>query len=448
MASSSLSPDDLAKALYSVASARQEESEEESNLGSNVGGVSVRTLWWNRSPRQNSRFKAGILAAGFLMAMVVVALVASRSLRTSARASEVAKRGEQLLEVSKSHKGTDASNITKGDIENSEKEFVPDQGMGWPNGTYWPTLFCWSVVNADNQEEVNLVKAQLRMRIGIFQCDNAAVLSGRSLYLGEGHKFKNGTAVKVFTWVNPARPVPKGSYEAGDNTISFKNTRIFIDAWNILISSNALWGHNWTVKVDPDAVLFPERLRWHLKNYTYGNKPMHFKNCDYHGLAALYGSLEVFNEAAMYAYRDGHQKCAHLPADQWGEDQWIDTCMWQQLGSAPQNDYTLVGDRRCMAAECEDTWRAAFHDYKSEWSYIDCWKRSTNAQRLKDDGDFCCLSSWNKADPCNSCATGQTQYPGSGWCADSWENCHKCGGQTSWCRTGKDGKHMLAQNGR
>jgi len=413
--------------------------EENSLLEDTVWGKSVRTVWWSGRWTAARHARMVLLATGLLSAAAVSLGLAMGPRRAGSSATLAATNignDEQLLEVPQGHQ------------ENARP--VPYSGMGWPNGTYWPSLFCFSVFNVDNADEVKLIRLQLKMHIGIFSCDDVATLSGRSILLGEGHRYDNGSAIQVYSWLNPATTASKGSFEQGDNTVSFKNTQIFISAWNILVGSGALFKHNWTVKADPDAVLFPERLRWHLKPHTDGDVPKHLKNCNYKGLAALYGSLEVFNQHAMWAYKQKHQKCMdELPWQHWGEDQWIDTCMWKILGSAPVNDYTLVGDHRCMKAECEDTWRAAFHDYKTEWSYLDCYQRSVHAKRLEDNGDFCCLSAKNTSDPCNSCWPGQEKKPGTGgWCAASWENCHKCGGQSAWCRSGKGGKNVLAKNGR
>jgi len=139
-------------------------------------------------------------------------------------------------------------------------------------------------MNKDNPQEIATLKMQIRKQIGIAACERFVVLSGESIYLGEGHHWDNGTAVDVWSWLNPARPVKMGDLQAGDETDSFKNTEIFINAWKILISSKALEGGDWVVKVDPDAVFFPERLRKHVKKYSWGTQtktPMYFKNCNF-----------------------------------------------------------------------------------------------------------------------------------------------------------------------
>uniref|UniRef100_A0A6T1JKN6 Uncharacterized protein n=1 Tax=Alexandrium monilatum TaxID=311494 RepID=A0A6T1JKN6_9DINO len=317
-------------------------------------------------------------------------------------------------------------------------------GMGFPRkqGPFWPTLFCWSVMNYENPNEVATIKGQLRNRTGIFGCDNAAVLSGKIVHLGDGHRMPNGSYVQVHTWLNPAHSVPMGNLQGGDHTNSFKNADIFINAWDILTKSGAVFGHDWTAKVDPDAVFFAHRLRRHVKRFTPGHAPMWFKNCEFHG-AKLYGALEVFNEAAMQAYKAKGAGCKNLPWAGWGEDEWIDTCM-QQIGGQPQIDYKLVGDHRCMSAECYDIERVAFHDYKSEALYYDCWKKSTEAERIKDGGYFCCTYGQDKADPCNACQPTNQQWPGKSYCGGSNWSCHHCGPTTTWCRMVEKNRAELA----
>jgi len=307
------------------------------------------------------------------------------------------------------------------------KQPVPDASTGFPTKKWWPTLFCWSVMNFKNAEEVRTIKGQVRNRTGIVGCDNFAVLSGRRMYLGKGHKLPNGSHVKVYSWLNPAHSVPMGDLAAGDHTNSYKNADIFIGAWNILVSSGGLWGHNWTVKVDPDAVFFAYRLRAHMKKWTWGTDAMYFKNCNMKG-PRLYGALEVVNEAAMRKYEALGKGCQNLPWKGWGEDEWIDKCMRDVCKAQAKIDYKLVGDHRCMAAECDDIERTAYHDYKTEASYYDCWKRSKDAEKVKEGGYFCCTY----GSDCNTCTS--RQWPGKDFCGGSKAKCRQCGTQTKWCQ--------------
>lgn len=388
-------------------------------------------------------FLAGLL--GFAASKKVAAAQMAQHLRTGSSELVAVKEQDEGTAEKNSHAGSDSRRkrrprkASKLDgFKKDGKTWEPDQGMGFPTGSHWPSLFCYSVMNAENAQEIALIKGQLRNRSGIFGCDNVAVLSGKRMLLGDGHKYSNGSHVQVYTWVNPAHSVPMGNLAAGDNTNSFKNTDIFINAWNILVKSKAVFGHNWTAKVDPDAVFFAYRLRWHVKKWTHplDNAAYYLKNCLFKG-PQLYGALEVFNEAAMRLYDTKGKSCTQLPWGGWGEDEWIDKCM-QMIGAHAMNDYQLVGDHRCMAAECGDTWRVAFHDYKTEEAYYNCWKTTMHAQKIKDEGDFCCTYSANHDDPCGTCLPSNKQWPGKKFCGGSRWACHQCGATTAWCRsTGK-----------
>jgi len=344
-----------------------------------------------------------------------------------------------------------ATTVTEKTTTTEEKKetIPPDPSFGWPTDVYWPRLFCWSVMNKDNVQEVATMKMQVKMHIGIASCERFAVLSGIKMYLGEGHKWDNGTAVKVHSWENPAKPVPMGNLGAGDETNSFKNTDIFINAWNILISSKIMQGDvDWVIKADPDAVFFPERLRKHVKPFSWGQQtktPLYFKNCFYKG-PKLYGALEVFNQAAMLKLSSHMSWCTSLPWGGWGEDEFIDKCM-ERLSAKALQDYKLVGDHRCMSAECEATDRASFHDYKTPELYQNCWNRSKNSEKwvkqMAEGNFFCCTSPGNPGDPCNTCNPGASTKAGQGWCGSSKNQCKGCGTGATWCKFDKKKKRNM-----
>jgi hypothetical protein len=339
------------------------------------------------------------------------------------------------------------------DEEDEDDGRALDESRGWPVGKRWPSLLCWSVMNSGNWQEVELLKYQLKHRVGIFACDHFVVISGQKMEIGEGRKLANGTRVKIHSWFNPVAPAPMGNMAAGDSTPSFKNTAIFVQAWSTLINSGIMWGKNWTVKVDPDAVLFPDRLRWHLKQHTWGSAPRYVKNCLHDGQPLLYGAVEVFNEVAMRNFANSQGTCTSLPYGGMGEDEYIDTCM-TALGAQALLDYTLVGDHRCMSAECSDLSRPAFHDYKSVGAYAGCMQAAKNSQKAHDQalkeqlkykkvGAFCCTAGSNPADTCGTCFESSKNWAGTdsaGFCGASPGNCHTCGPQAAWCRSTEDGK--------
>jgi len=220
----------------------------------------------------------------------------------------------------------------------------------------------------DSAEEV-LLKMQLKRRASIFACNGYAVISTRSVEVGE----INGS--KVMTWVNDVPKVTMGQYGVnGQKTDSFLNTQTFLLAWDSLLSSNKLWSFDFVVKVDPDAVFFPDRLRKHMKEHV--GKNVYVPNCGKWGSGPkLYGSLEVFSIAAMEAYSSRVQECKNLPWKGWGEDYYMQHCM-DLLGVQMASDFDQVGDDRCIAAPCTDWTKVAYHDYKKPEEWIKCFEQA------------------------------------------------------------------------
>jgi len=57
-------------------------------------------------------------------------------------------------------------------------------------------------------------------------------------------------------------------FKDGETTSSWLNTLVFIKAWQLVKWDGRYQKHDWTVKVDPDAVFFPERLRTVVRQHT------------------------------------------------------------------------------------------------------------------------------------------------------------------------------------
>lgn len=295
--------------------------------------------------------------------------------KTALVASRVELEAEREKDESVHHdriKATKGMNLTHIGHEERPKSM----NTGWYNKSHaWPSLFCFSQMMPGGPEEA-LVRDQFKAHKGIFQCNEFAVLCKAKLWLGKG-----ADGVKVHTWVNPTPPEPMGG-SPGTETKSFLNTQTFINAWKILMKSDALWAHDWTVKADPDAVFFPDRLKDHLWKQTKENKMYYVLNCNYQGSPTLFGALEVFSKKALYNFEANWQKtCDVLPwRGRWGEDMFMHMCMIK-IGVSPLVDYTLVGDNRCMQAPCTDKWRAAFHDFKSPGAWWGCYCQSEHCDQ-------------------------------------------------------------------
>jgi len=212
---------------------------------------------------------------------------------------------------------------------------------------------------------------QVEKGASIFACNEYCVISTEKVSLGKDRKGHD-----VWTWVNDLPSVPMGQFgKNGSTTSSYLNTRTFIWAWDTLLNSGKLWKHDWVVKVDPDAVFFPYRLRTHLEKYDDGTKSF-LLNCNWAGEAKIFGALEVYSTSAMRSYQEHVMTCKQLGWEGWGEDLYMQVCMQHHVNATGIEDLELVGDARCSNVPCVDEWRVAFHPFKDTEGYWACYQES------------------------------------------------------------------------
>jgi len=253
---------------------------------------------------------------------------------------------------------------------------IPTTTTRWP----FPSLFCIAVVRTLGTEPA-LIKAQYFHQIGIFGCDEYQVYSnGGVLQVGN-----------MFTQEIPAPTVSMGDMSvAGTTTSSWLNTMVFMKMWDLVTADGRWWNHDWSVKVDPDAVFFPERLRTQLLPHTMSldGPALYVGNCDRHWHNGpielkLFGSLEVFSRNAIGAYKAFNGRCQRdLKWKGWGEDFFMQNCM-NLLGVGVINGTTYLGDKRCRFAPCSDPTKVAFHDFKTVAAYFDCWGQSRSNEPME-----------------------------------------------------------------
>lgn len=208
---------------------------------------------------------------------------------------------------------------------------------------------------------------QLKRQASIFACNLAAVISTKKVMLG----FLGDAP--VYTWVNSMTEARRGVRGInGSTTDSFLNARVFMLAWDTLMSSGQIWPFDFVVKVDPDAVFMPSRLRKHVKENV--GEAVYFTNCGkWGGKVLLYGSLEVISVPALRLYHDSEQTCKSLPFDGWGEDYYLQKCL-DAVGVKAVADLLQVADKRCIASPCSDYTKVAFHDYKDPDDWLHCYQ--------------------------------------------------------------------------
>jgi len=230
--------------------------------------------------------------------------------------------------------------------------------------------------------EPALATQQYWRKAGIFECEESSVYSnGGVVQVGE-----------IATTEIKAATVTMGNMsEAGTTTSSWLNTVIFMKAWELVLADGKWWNHEWTAKVDPDAVFFPWRLKYKLLPYfTPGDlhgPALFVGNCDrsWHGgpkKLKLFGSLEVFSRTALGMYKADAWRCkADLDWQGWGEDFFMQNCM-EMLQVGKVNGVSFLGDARCYYAPCTDTTKVAFHDFKDVGAYFACRDQSRSSEEV------------------------------------------------------------------
>jgi len=209
------------------------------------------------------------------------------------------------------------------------------------------------------------MKMQIQRKVGIFACEEQAVLSDSKIDLGHG----------VITWVI----APLGAGVGMDGTAA--NTQIFVNAWNALGHDGRFKEHEFVVKADPDAVVIPERLKARVAPHS-GQK-VYFQNCDLsskfpgsHDYPMMYGALEIYSREAFGAFLGGQSRC--MSGVDWhamGEDKFMGKCL-NMLGAAPIGDFGLLQDARCWGSDCNNKGAVAYHDFKSVQGWLGCWRKA------------------------------------------------------------------------
>lgn len=225
-----------------------------------------------------------------------------------------------------------------------------------------PSLFGFSVFQPKGYEP-GLMKEQLKKRQGIFSCDEFAVICDTEYSLGQGPYGE----VKALVIEHETVGISK------DNTAA--NTLIFIHAWQAIYDDYRFSHHDWTLKVDPDALIVPSRLRTHLEPHT--GKQVYVKNCNkYPGSPQwpmMFGSLEAIAQGAIWTYMLHSHKCKNeLEWQAWGEDLFLAECL-DLLGCESIHDYEIISDKVCMGVDCTDKRAAAFHAFKGTEEWFECW---------------------------------------------------------------------------
>jgi len=242
------------------------------------------------------------------------------------------------------------------------------------------TLYCWAVVLPSGYE-LPLMRAQLARKAGMFQCDDYALISNRDLGMAGAR-----TLVIPNVYVS-------GVSVSGTSP----NAPIFVDALHKIKDEGRYQAHDWVIKVDPDTVLIPDRLRNQLQpeNQPQNPYPPPYQpspsagtwvpNCDkmvnwgarWGGLwPMMFGSVEIFSRDALNNYFANEWSCkaAYPDWQRMGEDRFLGLC-FRKLHA--RELFMKQGDGNCGPSYCGDGHSGAYHPRKDIGSWMQCWNQAT-----------------------------------------------------------------------
>jgi len=235
-----------------------------------------------------------------------------------------------------------------------------------------PSLFCF-VVTLPHGPEPKLIMYQFVKRMGIFACNRYSVFSEVSEWLILGR----------------LRTFGIGRMKAAKK-LWLENLDIFLRAWRQVKRSGHFLQSDWTIKVDPDSVWFPSRLRPMLRPYSNPDDSIFFANCDQSGenwhAWNMQGPIEIISRGAARNFTKGYNECLRTLGDGGlgasgvhdvfglGEDQFVDRCL-QSQGARKERMPGLLSDLgsscRGSSPSCAKDW-VAYHHYKTPKTFFDC----------------------------------------------------------------------------
>mmetsp|Transcript_27883 Transcript_27883/g.88182 ORF Transcript_27883/g.88182 Transcript_27883/m.88182 type:complete len:633 (-) Transcript_27883:144-2042(-) len=228
------------------------------------------------------------------------------------------------------------------------------------------SLFCYALMLPSSEEEA-LMKVHASKQRGIFACEEAAVYSSVVVDLGNGYRSQVLPHTNV--WV-----------EKGGEWGTYLNTPVFVAVWRKIQYTGRYKYHDWVIKVDPDTVFLPTRLRRALADGEFREAEINngaiIYNCGY----ALHGPIEVVSQRAMDVFTSNMAQCSTKPQ----EDFFLSDCT-RSLGVQAHFRADCLADRGCQlednSAKDPNWWQcqsghAAFHPFKTSEELEGCYARA------------------------------------------------------------------------
>jgi len=243
-----------------------------------------------------------------------------------------------------------------------------------------PELFCTAMVQPVGPE-IWLLRSQYEQgKLGMFSCEYWSVYSNVSMVLSPDSE---KPALKT--------SLIKGSLdsEVGGNWSTALNTEVFIRFWDRVIADPKSKKCDWVVKIDPDAVWFPVRLRALLRTQQgplgqpEPETGLWLNNC----YLGLHGPIEVLSKKALQTYNSNKKKCQSGKVSKIGQEDYFLRECFKKIGIEKVDAFNLLLESDFACGEhasapndkppCFDS-KVAFHPFKSVNTWMRCHKQAAN----------------------------------------------------------------------
>jgi len=226
------------------------------------------------------------------------------------------------------------------------------------SGPRSPSIFCWALVQSFGPE-LSLLQQEQKAGVGIFSCDDHLVISNVSLT----DAFGGADAAPRLATINVNMFTPRGG-----KYMTALNSPVFIKAWHAVFDDGHFRNHEWTMKLDADAVFVSNRVRLLLQRHCSDSecRPKYLLNFG----GDVHGPIEVLSRKAMEFYAQGEQRCVkEVDYSDKGEDWYLGLCM-ELLNIPGEEEPSLLSDWHTDLGEPSacDTLHATFHPFKT-WDY-------------------------------------------------------------------------------
>jgi len=244
-----------------------------------------------------------------------------------------------------------------------------------------PTLYCTTMVQPSGYE-LELLRAQYEKgKLGMFACNSFSLFSNESLRIsppGQHPVIKTGLI--------------NGSLSAtmGGHWHTALNTGVFIKFWDKVVHDPKAWEADWIVKVDPDTMWLPERLRV-LLSTSVGplgqpepDAGIYLNNCH----VGMHGPIEVLSRRALSTYKKGRQECATGKVSKIGQEDWFLRECFEELGVLRVDAYNLMLEATLACQEVASALdpdrppcfspQVAFHPFKNIHTWMRCNQEAKN----------------------------------------------------------------------